>query len=479
MSEHTIQLEPGAARESSSWRLEVISGPHAETVWVFDRPQELTLGRTQPSQLRLPNEPAMSRTHLRIQLAPRGAQIEDLKSSNGTRINGVHVVISPIAHADVIEIGQTRIRFCFNAIAADGSLEGPITDVDLATQATDLPETMHVRDVRIAAPISPLSPKPEFEVTRFGNASPSPDPSDLFSATVAPSASDQAPAASDQDATVRGSGAAMFPTQVGPYRILELLGQGGMATVHLAKHLRTNEKVAVKLIRSDLPVGDKQTRLFLREAGVLTRLDHPRIVRAIEFGMEGSTPYLVMQYIPTIDLLALLDKSSAAEKIKVATWSVFCVLQAVHYAHAQGIVHRDIKPGNLLAYREGRHLRVKLADFGLAKCYEDAGFSQMTNERSVRGTLAYMAPEQFKNSRDASPAVDLFACGACLYRLVTGQLPNVMIDRVKTLDRLRESTGVPETLKGMIAKSIHQDPKERFATATEFAEAIHPFHKRR
>lgn len=473
MSEHTIQIDAEMPDDSISWRLEVVHGPHTGTVWVFDRRQELTLGRMPPSQLRLPNETTMSRTHLRMTLDDRGGRIEDLKSSNGTRVNGVRVALATLSNKDVIEIGQTQILFLFqneySHVGQDESMG--VTSIETSDSSDAVGSD------------SRPSPAPEFESTRLERPRKNPlsDSDSLVTPLVAsaPIAETIAPSEEDLPATRLAATGSSIPTQVGPYRMIKLLGQGGMATVHLAEHLRTNKKFAVKLIRSDVPVSDKQTQLFFREAGVLTRLNHPRIVKAIEFGMERRTPYLVMQYIPTIDLFELLQESSAQERIKIAAWSVFCVLQALHYAHSQGIIHRDIKPGNLLAYRDGRHLRVKLADFGLAKCYEDAGLSQMTNERSLRGTLAYMAPEQFENSRDASPLVDLFACGACLYRLTTGTLPNVMAERMQTLHRLQSDKQIPDSFQAIIRRSIQENPASRFTTATEFATALHPFCKGR
>ncbi len=154
------------------------------------------------------------------------------------------------------------------------------------------------------------------------------------------------------------------------------------------------------------------------------------------------------------------------------------LLQAIHDAHEQGIVHRDIKPGNILAYREGRHLQVKLSDFGLAKCYEDAGLSALTSEHSLRGTVAYMPPEQFKNSRDAGPAVDLFACGACLFRMLTGIVPNVANRPRDTFQALDEADYLSEALRAVAKKSIRPDPNKRFQSADKFARALFPFHGR-
>ncbi len=186
-----------------------------------------------------------------------------------------------------------------------------------------------------------------------------------------------------------------------------------------------------------------------------------------------------MEYIETTDLMPLLADQAADVRIKTATWVISRVLQAVHYAHTSGIVHRDIKPGNILAYREGKRLQIKLADFGLAKVYQDAGLSAMTNERSVRGTLAYMAPEQFRNSRDAGPSVDLFACGSCLFRLLTGEVPNVVLKPARTEEVLSAATSLPDSLKDVLRRSIASNPADRYESAEAMVSALLPFHGRR
>ncbi len=453
MSEHTLQLRPSLPDGGVEVRLEVIAGPHRGLAWSFDRPQTLTLGRLAPAQLRLPNEPAASREHLQLNISVGGVELNDLDSRNGTSINGVHVRSATLNHQDVIAVGETSIRF-------EIETQDRINVDNFQTNRHSAAATTPAEATRLHPFAQPVASSPRVVQRKI----------------IQPPTIDSQPGLSDGiDATMGPNDSSRF---VGSYELVKLLGQGGMATVHLGRHRRSGELVAVKLIRGDLPINVKQTQMFLRESSVLTRLDHPRIVRAIEFGMEGTTPYLVMEHIETIDLLAMLERQSEAQKIKIATWTVSCILQAVHYAHEQGFVHRDIKPGNVLAFRRGRHLRIKLADFGLAKCYEDAGFSQMTGERSVRGTLAYMAPEQFENSRDSGPSVDLFACGTCLYRLLLGKLPNVIGDPDETLTQLDQRDWVPDGLKSVLRKSIQADPADRYATAESFAAALHRFHRR-
>ncbi|MFK8111079.1 MAG: protein kinase, partial [Rubripirellula sp.] len=460
--------------------IRVVRGPNKGLSWTFDRETRMVIGRQAPSQLKLPDEPAMSREHVALEIQPPHAYVSDLDSSNGTMVNGVRIKSAALSHGDQFGVGETLFKVevistpprSHSRKQASQCLESDTLSVDQnGSPAVEEFEHTRATSVPIQNVSSNANSDEKSSVARevqqpADTLPPFQNEDSLFSAATEAN-SDHA--SDNTDTNIR----------LGSYQLVRLLGHGGMATVHLARHLRTEETVAIKLIRSDSPITNKQIRLFVREAGVLTKLQHPRIVKAIEFGLEETRLYLVMEYIKTVDLFSLLDQQTSKQRTKIATWIVTCILQAVHYAHEQGIVHRDIKPGNLLAYREGRHLRVKLADFGLAKCYEDAGLSQMTSERSMRGTLAYMAPEQFENARDSGPSVDLFSCGACLYGLMTGVLPAIMTNREETMAVLNESQKVPNSLKPVIAKAIAIDPKDRYPTPNAFATELYKFHRRK
>jgi serine/threonine-protein kinase len=344
--------------------------------WTFADSQTIVVGRQSPAHLRLFDEPAISRRHLELRLDPPRAELADLGSSNGTLVNGIRVLSASLGHEDRIQIGQTELMFEVIGQSEFGTAASS-TNKAIADRRDD--ETI---DVAIGSP-----PGPTFNQSAASNKEVCATPGFAAAALMA-SATDMS------DHTMLAS---QVPIEVGSYRLERLIGQGGMSTVHLATHKQTGEVFAVKLIHRDLANDGKPRRMFMREAALLTQLDHPRIVRAIEFGLQDDVPYLVMQYIDSLDLTQLLDTKPLAERIKIATWATFTILQAVHYLHDEGIVHRDIKPSNVLAYREGRHLKIKLADFGLAKCFDDSDHHNMTNERSLRGTLSFMAPEQMAN----------------------------------------------------------------------------------
>jgi len=455
MSEETLQLGQGLEPSSDVVRLRVTKGPHLGLGWSFDSATTVSIGREQPSQIKLPLDKAFSRVHLTLLIRPPLVEVVDHQSRNGTWVNGVRMASATLSDGDRFGVGQTELAM--EVIRADQSRSPSDPDtVKLEPGQVRVSSNAKLRDRHV-------EPSPASEVTQA-----------------------ELPA-QQKDFDFRLGSAHQLPANhtlshaphvVGSYELKHLLGQGGMAAVYYAVHRRTQVAYAVKLIRSELTISEKQVQLFLREAGVLIRLDHPRIVKAHEFGIEQGMPFLVMEFINEIDLLAVLKKQSPAARIRTSTWIISRILQALHYAHSQGIVHRDLKPGNILAFKDGRHLQVKLSDFGLAKCYHDAGFSGMTSERSLRGTLAYMAPEQFKQSRDSGPSVDLFAAGGCLYRMLTDKLPNVLWKQAETETILRTSASIPTDLQQIVLRAIALNPEDRFPDAEAFLKALFPYHQR-
>ncbi|WP_286178056.1 serine/threonine-protein kinase [Rhodopirellula sp. JC639] len=262
--------------------------------------------------------------------------------------------------------------------------------------------------------------------------------------------------------------------------MLELIGQGGMATVYRGVQRKTGDTVAIKLIRAGGKPSKKQLSLFLREGALITRLKHPRIVCAYEMGYHDDQPFLAMEYLPTIDLLAVMTTLKPEARIRTASWVISRLLQALHHAHREGIVHRDVKISNLLAFREGHRLQIKLADFGLAKLVAESGISQLTNERSMRGTLAFMAPEQIKESRAVGFPADLYATGICLIRLLGGDLPKPAFEStgLHVEKVLRSLDPIPDALIRIIRKATAPLVPDRYANAEAMAKDLYPFHQR-
>ena len=202
------------------------------------------------------------------------------------------------------------------------------------------------------------------------------------------------------------------------YVVERCLGHGSMGDVFLAHRVSNKAPVAIKLVRPLVATDRKIMERFQREASIILRLQHKRIVRSLDFRLgDGHCPYLVMEYINEVKPQPMLAKASISERCRMATGIIVRVLEGLQYAHEMEIVHRDLKPSNLLFYYSSSKLQVKIADFGLAKNYVDAGFSNCSSSNEICGTLAFMPPEQIVDCRHAKPGCDIYAAGVCLYNL--------------------------------------------------------------
>jgi len=447
MADETIEIDSGLNSLRQRLRLEIISGPHLGDAWEFDQSGEFVIGRSHQSQIRLTNETALSGQHFRLEIAETRVRISDLQSRNGTWLNGVRVSSATIVPGDSFGVGDTRMIVQFS--------ESPSNKTIIEMEQTVAMAQICLSPERFAS--SQLSLKAETNEAIIKTMLGSED-------TLACASGETAEVSSAQSESI------------GVYKVIREIGAGGMATVFEVQHKRSGERFAMKLIRSNGDVSEKHLALFVREAGLILKLVHPRIVRAYEFGFHGSMPFLIMELLPLIDILAVVSTQNPLQRIKTSCWVVSRLLQALQFAHDQGVVHRDVKLGNILAYRNGKRLQVKLGDFGLAKSYEDAGLSAMTNEQSIRGTLSYMAPEQLEDSRAAGPLVDLFSSGVCLYGLLTGTLPSAAFSQGQFEQELSRLSILPAPLVDILRRSMQHDPSKRFQSAVDMEKAIQVFH---
>src|SRR5437868_7131078 len=200
--------------------------------------------------------------------------------------------------------------------------------------------------------------------------------------------------------------------QLGNYQLIHLLGEGGFAEVYLAEHIHLGTQAAIKVLHTQLTSDDGDK--FRIEARTIARLIHPHIVRVLEFGIEGKTPFLVMDYAPNGTLRQRHPKGAVLPLSLVATY-VEQIADALQYAHDEKVIHRDVKPANMLL---GRRNEILLSDFGIALVAQSSRY-QSTQE--MAGTIAYMAPEQIQGK--PRPASDLYGLGIVVYEWLTGDRP--------------------------------------------------------
>jgi serine/threonine protein kinase len=264
----------------------------------------------------------------------------------------------------------------------------------------------------------------------------------------------------------------------GRYELGERLGYGGMSTVHLAVDRRLERQVAVKLLAEHLADDSQFISRFRREALSAARLVHPNIVQVFDFGLDEATGrhYIVMEYIhgrSGAEILREETRLGVADTLELVDGAC----RGLAHAHRMGVVHRDVKPGNILRSDEGA---VKLADFGIAKAMAGET-SQITQAGSVLGTAAYLAPEQ-AGGAEVGPPADLYGLGVVTYQLLAGRLPYdansltelAMLQQREYPIRLDEvASEVPSALALAVEKALALAPEDRYTSADEMRRALH------
>lgn len=277
-------------------------------------------------------------------------------------------------------------------------------------------------------------------------------------------------------------------TLEGKYRVLRLLGSGGMGKVYLAERLTDGTHVAVKLLQVSTPFAHAALPRFAREAAVLQSLDSTRIVRPLDLAhVDRPQPFLVIEYLAGLTFKQLLSQSGPLPW-RWATQAACQILEGLEVAHANGVVHRDIKPSNCFAVSDDHPLEAepntKLIDFGVAKLElaTDPDQTLLTSSGQVVGTPAYCAPEQaLGKSIDAR--TDLYSLGVTLYELITGDLPFVgrtaaelamrqLSERPRPPSSVNQGMGISDELDAVLLHALQQDPARRFASATEMREVL-------
>ncbi len=266
--------------------------------------------------------------------------------------------------------------------------------------------------------------------------------------------------------------------RIGQYEIQEFLGAGSMGTVYRGVQANLKREVAIKILPDALITEQTALTRFMREAEIVARLEHPHIVPIYDYGIRSSTAYIVMRML-TGGTLASHLKPALQQNSLLPLPDVVSLLRqlasALDYAHSQRVVHRDVKPSNVMFDSQGFAF---LTDFGLAKLLHDG--HSLTGSNGILGTPAYMAPEQWR-SEAVCPATDQYSLGVMAYYLVTGRLPfdaptpyglmrKHLYEEPIRPHELREHLPVPISV--VLQKALAKDPSDRYKTVSEFAEAF-------
>jgi serine/threonine protein kinase len=262
---------------------------------------------------------------------------------------------------------------------------------------------------------------------------------------------------------------------VGNYDLLDKIAEGGMGAIYRGRNRATSEIVAIKIMPPHMASNDTLLKRFEQEFRVANRLDHANIVRALDFGTEGNTPYLVMEFVDGESLGQRIERDGPIPEVE-AIRIIAQVAQGLHRAHKLGLIHRDVKPDNILITRDGV---AKLADLGLVK--EQEADLNLTKTGRGLGTPHFMAPEQFRNAKGADARCDIYSLGATLYMMVTGELPFKSSGPLDAWMKKIHNELVPprelvpalsDRLDWAILRAMHADPVMRPPTCREFIEDL-------
>jgi eukaryotic-like serine/threonine-protein kinase len=265
----------------------------------------------------------------------------------------------------------------------------------------------------------------------------------------------------------------------GRYELGDRLGSGGMSNVYKATDRILERTVAVKVLAEHLSDDERFVARFRREALAVAKLIHPNIVQVYDTGVDEGRHYIVMEYVEGRSGAQILQRQGPLDPETAAEVGIQACA-GLDYAHRRGIIHRDVKPGNLMIVGGpvgGGELAVKLTDFGIARAIEQ---TRITQVGSVVGTAAYLAPEQVRGE-EATPATDVYALGVVLYQFLTGRLPYegstlaelaVRQQNERPLPPSTYNDAVPETLGAAVQRALEGDPARRYASADELAAGL-------
>lgn len=344
-------------------------------------------------------------------------------------------------------------------------------------------------------PAAPPAPTPSESEPQHGSAYGSSGPSSQYGSTAHGTSSPSKTTGTAQEGSRAGSTGinnSLTDTQsgavkrvagelksLGPYEILGELGRGAMGIVYKAKHTRLNRICALKVLIAGEDASESALERFVSEAQIAVSLDqHAHIVKVLDSGQFDRICYMAMELVEGLSLDTLIKKDKV--KPKAGARVLADIADALQYAHDQGIIHRDIKPDNILIDRKSVS---KLNDFGVAKSLEESG-GTMTGV--VMGTLAYMAPEQAENSKNVDVRSDVYGLGAVLYSVLTKRPPhvgesaaNIMASLMTREPPLPSSINqeVDDKLEKICMKALAKNPDKRFQTAGAFRDALHAYRK--
>lgn len=484
--------------------LEIVEGEMIGKTFAFEEHDTFLFGRSKDCHACLPNDPLVSRHHFIVEVNPPDARVRDLGSLNGTHVNGVQhggrekgetpeegakrrYPDIELKDGDKLQVGNTllavRIEVPMFCCECGKEITGKAREDCRGPSDTYLCPACK-RQLGAARPVR-KTPEPtrckkcgkdvagEIGQGRRGDyvcetcrKEAEADPAKILFEMLRRAGQLQG---GDKAPEIKG------------YEIDRRLGIGGCGAVYLARRKKDNERVAIKVMLSKIAVDENARKKFLHEIELMKDLRHGNIVTLFDNGSASSAFYFVMEFCEGGGVEDLMKRRGGKLSISEAGAIMLQALDGLAYAHGNNVVHRDLKPGNILLKGSETRWTAKIADLGFAKNFQQAGFSGMTMTGQYAGTPAFMPREQVTNFKYVKPVSDVWSIGATFYTMLTGQLPRdfprgknpmEIILRGEIVPIRKRDAGVPRKLAEVIDRALANDPKERYQDAAEMRRAL-------
>ncbi|MEK7487477.1 MAG: FHA domain-containing serine/threonine-protein kinase [Planctomycetota bacterium] len=405
----------------AKYRLIVLQGKQIGTHLDLEEGKEFFLGRKKDCELYLQDD-LLSRRHCRLFFKQGTLFIEDMKSLNGTLVNGNAISFCPLALGDIISIGEHLLK---------------CESEDAVFQST----AEQILCCRCGASIAFPQSKPPYICSRcYHNYTKTKD---------------------------RHQNLGTF----GPYEIQSLLGEGGIGAVYFAIDSRNGTRLALKILKDATATSEAYRKRFEREAKIYTKLSHSNLIKMYETGKINESLFIAMEYVSgqnLHDYVGRMGPLTCVQALQILKQTT----DGIAYAHEAGVIHRDIKPGNILI---ASNLEVKVVDFGLGKVLDAAMMTEFTSEGSGLGSLMYASPEQIVDARHVNELTDIYGLGATLYFTLTAVHPFAASTPTETLIKIQNGNldyqafpkqTAPRVI-ALIEKSLRLNPQHRYPSARD------------
>lgn len=457
----------------------VVEGKMQGQLFVFDQHDTFLFGRMDDCHILLKDDQQVSRHHCILEINPQAnppvISIRDLGSKNGTHINGIkyggrekgetpeegakrsYPQVN-LRNGDTVKVGQTKI----------------VVQVQAETQAAR--PSRRVRCMRCGKDISnEVAPSQQEDFLCVSCMQEiEDDPALLLFAllqAIGANVSPPAAASAEDEPSIH----------IPDYTIEEKLGKGGMGVVYRVRHTRNGSRAALKVMLSKVAIDTKGRERFKREINLTSIIKHKNVVGFIDKGAVGNVFYCLLEYCDGGSVAELMKARGGKLSLREAAPIMLDSLSGLSCIHTAKVVHRDLKPQNILLARQNGRLVAKIADLGLAKSFEQAGATGLTVTGNVAGSLAFMPREQLTDFRNLRPVSDVWSIGAAFYNMLTGDLPREIHAKDDPIEIIlkddiipirRRDASIPPAIAQIIDRAITSDLRLRYRDAGEMYTAL-------